>query len=112
MNEHVRLDLSPLEPDPERWARVMAATLVRADGALARRPADPLATIASWRRPLLVAAAVAVAVLVPVEFALEAREARAEQVERLVTLSARRGDNQPPPTGAEFLRALTAEETP
>jgi hypothetical protein len=113
MTDHDRLDLSELDPmrDAEQWERVMAATLVRVDAVLSRRTEDPLAAIAAWSRPLLVAAAAALVLLIPVEFALELREQRAEQVQRLVSLSTGWDDGEEPPTGAEFLRALTAEET-
>ena len=114
MNDHGRLDLSALDPreDPEHWERVMAATLVRVDAVLSRRPEDPLAAIAAWRRPLLLAAAATLALLIPVELALELREPHTEQVERLVSLSTGLVRGEGPPTGAEFLRALTAEESP
>ena len=113
MNEHDRLDLSALDPmrDPDRWARIVAATTVRAEAAVARRGEDLFATIASWRRPLLLAAAVAVLVLVPIEVALEAREPRAEQVQRLVALSAGLHESDAPPPSTAFLRALTTQET-
>jgi hypothetical protein len=114
MTEHDRLDLSALDPmrDPEHWERVMAATLVRVDAVLAHRADGPLAAIAAWSRPLLLAAAAALALLVPVELALELRESRAEQVERLVSLSTAWDGAEEPPTGVEFLRALAAEDTP
>jgi hypothetical protein len=114
MNEHDRLDLSPLDPlrDPAHWRSVVDATLVRVDAVLARRPQDPLSLIASWTRPLLVATLVALAVLVPVELALEMREARAGQVERLVELSADWRHGEPPPSGSDFLRALVEERQP
>lgn len=114
MTDHDRLDLSALDPtrDPEHWERVMAATLVRVDAVLSRRIDDPFTAIAVWKRPLLVAAAATLALLVPVELALELRESRAEQVERLVSLSSSWEDGGRPPSGAAFLRALTAEGTP
>jgi hypothetical protein len=111
MNDDDRFDFSALDPmrDPEHWREVVATTLGRVDAALDRRTADPLATIVGWKRPLLIAAAVAVALLVPVELALELREPRAEQVQRLVSLSIDWGGDDPP-SGAAFLRALAAEE--
>ena len=114
MTEHDRLDLSALDPmrDPEQWERMMAATLVRVDAVLTRRMEDPITAIAAWRRPLLLAAAAMLALLIPVELALEARESRAEQVERLVSLSTDWDHSGGPPSGAEFLRALTTEDTP
>ena len=114
MIEPDRLDLSPLDPmrDPARWRAVVDATLLRVDAALSRRARDPLSLIAAWRRPLLIAAAAALALLVPVELALETREARAEQVQRLVALSAEWSGAERAPSGADFLRALAAGERP
>lgn len=108
MSEHERLDLSVLDPmrDPDHWYTFVGATRMRVDAVLARRAQDPLSLIASWRRPLLIAAAVAAVLLVPLEFALDAREARAERVQRLVALSTGLDRTQPPPSGADFLRAL------
>ena len=114
MNEHDPLDLSPLDPaaDAARWQRVVDATLLRVGAVLEARAQDPLTLIASWRRPMLIAAAVALAILVPVELLLEVREARAEQVEALVTLSAELVRAEVPPSGADFLRALAVERQP
>lgn len=109
MNEHDPMDLSALHPmrDPAHWRAVVDATLVRVDAVLSAPPQDPLTLIASWTRSLVIAGAVVIALLVPVEIALETREARAEQVQRLVTLSADWGYGEPPPSGSDFLRALT-----
>lgn len=116
MNEQEPVDLSPLDPsaDAARWQRVVEATMLRVDAVLEarERAQDPLTLIASWRRPVLVAAAVALAVLVPVELLLEVREARAEQVEALVTLSSGLVGAELPPSGADFLRALAVESQP
>lgn len=114
MNEDDRLDLSPLDPmrDPGHWQAVMGATLMRVDAVLFQRRQDPLSLIASWSRPLLVAAATAVALLVPAEIALETREERAEQVRRLVALSTGWQEEGAPPSGSDFLRALAAEGRP
>lgn len=104
-----RMDLSPLDPmrDPGHWGAVMAATLTRVDAVLAERElaSDPLALIASWTRPVLAAAAITIALLIPVELTLEMREAEAERVERLVTLSSAMNGGATP-TGADFLQAL------
>lgn len=114
MHDDVRLDLSPLDPDPGRWRGVTGATLARVDAALAERARrhDPLAAIAGWRRPLLAAAAAAVLLLVPVELALEAREDRAGPVRGLVTLSTEWARGARQPTGADLLRALDAGGRP
>ena len=110
MNENERLDLSALQPDAQRWHLAVDATMQRVDDVLARRIADPIVTIAGWYRPLLIAASIVLALLIPVELALEAREARAEQVDRLVTLSVDLQRAETPPSSAEFLRALTTKE--
>ena len=114
MNRYDPLDLSALgtDRDPARWRAVVEATMTRVDAVLARHPQDPLTLIAGWTRPLLIATAVALALLVPFELALELREARAEQVQRLVMLSTGWDGAEPPPTGADFLRALAEEGRP
>jgi hypothetical protein len=113
MSDEERVDLSPLGPAGEaHWQRVMAATMARVEDVLAHRNTDPLTTIAAWRRPLLAAAAAAVALLIPVELALETRETAVEQVERLVSLSLRWSHGETVPSGAEFLRALATEDAP
>ena len=116
MNEHDPVDLSLLDPaaDPARWQRVVDATLLRVSAVLEarQRAQDPLTLIASWRRPVLVAAGIAVAILIPVELFLEVHEARAEQVEALVTLSTELVRAEAPPSGADFLRALAAGSQP
>ena len=108
MSDNDRLDLSPLDPaaDPARWRAVMDATLERVELVLRARRQDPLTLIASWSRPLLVSAAVAVAVLVPLQVALDAREVREEQVRRLVDLSVVVDHSGTPPSGADIRRAL------
>jgi hypothetical protein len=116
MNERDPIDFSPLDPlrDPARWEGVVAATLARVDAVLAERERrhDPLALIATWRRPVLLAASVALALLIPVEVLLERRETRAEQVERLVAISSTLGRVERAPSASDFLRALAAERTP
>lgn len=103
-----RLDLSALDPleDAPRWEGVMRETLRRVDEVLAHRSRGPLELIAAWRRPLLLAAAATLAVLIPVEWALDAREDQLRRVERLVALSAGWDPSEPPPTGSQFLSAL------
>jgi hypothetical protein len=109
-----RLDLSALaaRADAEHWDRVLAATRLRVDAAVTRRAHDPLATIAGWTRPLLVAAGTALLVLLPVEIALEAREARTEQVQRLVALSADVLHAGAAPSATDFLGALAPKSAP
>lgn len=108
------LDLSALDParDPGRWRAVLQATRVRVDDALLHRRLDALTLIAGWRRPLLAAAAAAVLLLVPVEVALEQREARAETLRGLVAVSTAWAQEGRVPTGAELLRAMDTGAMP
>ena len=115
--EFDRVDLSPLDPlrDPPRWQSLVDATLARVDVALeerARRQDDALVLIASWRRTLLVAAAVLLAVLIPLEIALEVRESRAEAISRLASVSAAWVSQGQTPTGTDILRAISVEDSP
>ena len=110
-----RMDLRALDParDPARWRGVMDATLSRVDGVLALRARqDPLTLIAGWTRPLLAMAAAALAVLVPVEVALERREARDEPVRGLVRASTEWAHRGEAPTGEELLRAIRTGGAP
>jgi len=114
MNEEDRLDLSALDPlrEPERWRGVVESTRARIDAVMEERERrrGPLLLIAGWTRPLLAAAAIAVALLIPLELALEAREAHAERVERLVSLSTEWTPGDAPPSAAEFVRVLGERE--
>jgi hypothetical protein len=103
-NDQDRVDLSALEP--RGWPAVLDATLRRLDATLTSRRKDPLTLIASWSRSLTIGAGVMVAVLIPVELALEVREGQAEPVQRLVTLSTRAALGAQSPTGEELSRAL------
>lgn len=104
MNDAGRVDLEALAP--ERWEERVAATLLRVEPLLVARRRDPLTLIASWSRHLLIAAAVAIAILIPAELVLEVREADAERVQRLVHFSTRAALGADAPTGAELARAL------
>jgi hypothetical protein len=108
MDELKRLDLSALDPagEPERWRALVDATLQRVDVVLASRRRDPLTLIASWSRSLIVAAGMMVLLLIPVEIALERREASAEQVRTLVRLSTSAALGEQQPSGEELSRAL------
>lgn len=103
-NETVAADLRALEP--ENWDVVVDATLRRAEASLAARRRDPLTLIASWSRSVMIGAAVTIAILIPVEVALEGREAEAARVETLVHLSTRTALGAGAPTGEELSRAL------
>jgi hypothetical protein len=109
-----KIDLSPLDPDrdPERWQSIVTATMVRVDAALeSRGPSseDALMTIAGWSRQLLFAAAAGLAILIPVEIALELRESRAEAAQRLAAVSIAWAEGEATPRGSEILRALADE---
>jgi hypothetical protein len=108
-----RLDLSPLEPDPDRWNALVRHTLRRVDRVLEQqiRTESPLELIAGWRRPLLGSALAATLAVAVAEILLELREPRMEQVHELVALStdwAATGQ----PTAADFLRALHSPPRP
>jgi hypothetical protein len=108
-----RLDLSPLEPDPDRWEALIRNTLRQVDQVLGRqiRTESPLELIAGWRRPLLGGALAATLAVAVAEILLELREPRMEQVHGLVALStdwAATGQ----PTAADFLRALHSPSRP
>lgn len=111
-----RLDLSALDParDPDRWRATVDATLARVDGVLRERERrrGPLAEIAGWTRPLLAAAAVATAILLPAHAALERHVDRREQVRGLVALSTDWARGEHRPTGADLLRAVHRGDEP
>ncbi|MEX2582894.1 MAG: hypothetical protein WD766_06460 [Gemmatimonadota bacterium] len=111
MDDRDRVDLSALDAanDSRRWEAVVAATLARVDVVIAARGPDPLTLIASWSKPLTLAALAAIAVLVPIEIMLEQREAEVEKVERLVELSTESAVGQRQPTGADLLRIIATE---
>lgn len=107
---HDRIDLSALEPgrDGGRWDAAVQRTRQRVEAALlARAPADPFALIAQWRRPVLAAVAAVVLAVIPVEWALERREAGAERARRLARLSGEAVRGERGPTGAELLGAVS-----
>ena len=108
MDEPGRVDLSALDPEqtPERWREVVDGTLQRVDEVLVARPRDPLTLIASWSRSLTLTGAMVIILLIPVELALESREARAEQVQTLVRLSTETALGEEMPTGAELSAAI------
>ena len=115
MTDPERFDLSPLDPneDPVRWEAHTRETLRRVDGVMRQRDAsdEALVVIAGWMKPVLLAAGVLLAILIPTEIALEARENRLERVARLVALSSGSLRADAPPSGQDFVRAL-ARRTP
>lgn len=104
MNDARPVDLKALEP--EGWEVVVEATLRRTDDLLAARRRDPLTLIASWSRGVTISAVVAVAILIPVEVALEVRENESERVQTLVRMSAQTALGAEAPTGEDLSRAL------
>lgn len=104
------IDLSALGPeqDPARWQAITERTLQRVDQVLAEPGESPLTLIAGWRRPLLAAALAASVVLTVMELALERREWRTERIQRLVAVSARWPGTGRPPSGSDFVRALSS----
>lgn len=110
MNEDERIDLRALEPVD--WPGTVQGTLRRLERVLATRERDPLTLIASWSRSLTIGAIMVVAVLIPVEVALEVREAETERIQTLVRFSTRTALGEEPPTGEELLRALGHDLVP
>jgi hypothetical protein len=107
MNDDERIDFTALEP--RDWDAVTSRTMSRIEGVLQARSArtdDPIVLIASWRRPVLAAAAVILAVIIPAEIALEARESRVEAVRRLVSLSVEAVQRDELLSGSEILRTI------
>lgn len=104
MNDSASVDLKALEP--EGWEVVLKQTLRRTDELLAARRRDPLTLIASWSRGVTISAFVAVAILIPVEVALETREYESERVQTLVRLSTQTALGAQALTGEDLSRAL------
>ena len=84
-----RLDLSPLGMSDPEWRTLYESTVARLDSSLAlrRRRTDPVTIVWGWRYPILFAAGLLLAVLVPVELALERRERNRERFATLVQMS-------------------------
>ena len=109
MSEDEKIDLSALEP--RQWDAVMARMMLRVDAVIQdryERADDPFSLIASWRRPVLAAAAVILAAIIPAEIALEKRELRVEAVHRLASLSIKAVQRHEPLSGSEILRTIAA----
>ena len=111
-----KLDLSALDPmrDPERWRSFGVETMSRVDAVLRDRRAqadDPLLLIAAWRKPLLAAAAILLAALIPAEVALEMRESRLEAAHRLAVVSVEWVENARTPSGTEILSTIAEHGT-
>ena len=119
MSDSERIDLSPLDParDPERWARLVAATRLRVESALdglAPAPA-PLDLVAGWFRPILVAAVLVAALLGSVRVLVGSRSAtlaHATEARRLAALSDESLGRGRPPTGSQLLVAIRSRSAP
>ena len=109
MSEHDPIDLSPLAPDGARWDAIVTGTAAGVRAVLEARvgtKSDPIILLASWRRRVLAAAAAILAVLIPAEIAMEARESRRAPAHQLAVRSAMWAASQEAPSGSEILRAL------
>ncbi len=110
MNDIDPMDLSPLGPEGSRhWQSILDGTAGDIDTVLEARHRhrnDAIVVIAGWRRPLLAAAAAVLAVLVPAEMALEAREARQDSIQLLAASSATWVASRQAPSGSEILRVI------
>lgn len=119
MSDVERVDLSPLDPerDPERWARLVAATRLRLEAVLDRMAAapGPLELVGLWLRPILVAAALLAVLLGGARLALNGRSAAladASEARRLAALSDESLGRGVRPTGAQLLVALRSRSAP
>lgn len=119
MNDSGWLDLSPLDPghDPERWARVVAATRSRVEAVLDRAGVvvGPLDLVGGWLRPTLLAAALLIAVLGGARLALDGGRTplrHATEARRLAALSEESLGRGVRPTGAQLLVALRSRSAP
>lgn len=105
--DNEKVDLSSLAPDPTRWQAVLQATMTRVERTMDDKSReDALVAIAGWSRPLLFAAAAALAILIPIEFALERQEAKAAAARRLASVSVAWIATDRTPSGAEILRTI------
>jgi len=119
MNEPDGMDLSPLDPgcDPERWSRLLEATRLRVEAALADRiaSAGPLDIMGAWFRPILAAAAVLAAVLGAAGAVAGSRNPAlggASDARRLAVLSDNSLGRGQRPTGTQLLVALRSRKAP
>ena len=110
-----RFDFSALDPESDevRWRALVNGVVERAAAVIEARADrdDPTTLIASWRRPILLAAAAAVALLVPVEFLLERREFDLQRAHALATRTVAWATATAGPTAADILRGMSPEAT-
>jgi len=114
MKEPEPVDLSPLDParDPKHWSAVMEATRLRVEAALLERTPslDALTVVGGWARPILAAAALALAVLGATLAAVRGptpRAVPASDAQRLAALTVGFADGHSP-TGPELAAAVRA----
>lgn len=111
MNDDDRVDLSALKLTHSEFESFLDSTLARADDNLRmrRRQGDLALIVTGWRREILAAAAILIAILIPVEIALELREQPGQRIATLAQASAdaARGLRQLSPT--DLLKAVVWE---
>jgi hypothetical protein len=119
MNDPERMDLSALDPNRDRlhWARILDATRVRIEAALAgrRAPQGPLDILGAWSRPILAAAAVLAVALGAAGLMIGSPASRldgASEARRLAALSEHSIGRGERPTGTQLLVALRSRSTP
>lgn len=113
MSEPERVDLSPLDPevDRARWTALMDGTRLRVAAALAGRPADTLAVLSEWVRPVLAAAAMLLLLLGATVAAFGgSRAAGVSGARRLAYLSESSILHGHAPSGAQVMSALRVRE--
>ena len=110
--EHV--DLSALGMSESQWQSLYDGTMARIEGnpAFSERRNDPVTVVSGWQRPILAAAAILVAILIPVEFALEMRERNLERIQALAHVSSDVARGLRPPSAAELLKAIGGLRSP
>ena len=106
MNDEMPVDLSALDVDADAWRAVMDSTMSRIDEVMAERD-TPFVVLSAWRRPLMLAAAVIVALLVPVKYSMELRESDAEPIRALVNVSVQAVHASDVPAAPALLRPVS-----
>jgi hypothetical protein len=112
MNEFEPVDLSLLDPaaDGQRWSLVVETTRLRVAAVLRARELDPASVIIEWARPILAAAALMLLLLGGLTAALGRNRGPASEARRLARLSESSVLHGRPPTGAQFMAAIAAQE--
>lgn len=119
MSDLERMDFSALDPgrDPERWSRLMDATRLRVEAALADRAGatDALDILGAWYRPILAAAAAVALMFGAADAAIAGRGAALEgtsHARRLAALSDNSLGRGFRPSGAALMVALGSRSVP